>query len=151
MLPSLAIIACLLPADAPPGLAPKLAPLIKAHQGDVTIGVKHLGTGETYYLNGDDVMPTASLIKVAVLAEAYLQADEGKFSMKDTVTLKNSDKVPGSGILTSHFSEGAKLPLRDCARLMCVYSDNTATNLILDKVGIANVNKRMETMGLKET
>lgn len=149
MITLVTLLSLVAPADA--GLAPKLAPLIKAHKGDVAIAVKHLGTGEAFYLNADDAMPTASLIKIAVLVELYLQADEGKVSVRDLVTLKSSDKVPGSGILTSHFSEGAALPLRDCARLMCVYSDNTATNLILDKVGIANVNKRMEAMGLKET
>lgn len=151
MLHSLTLLACLLPADAGPGLAPRLAPLIKAHKGDVAVGVKHLVTGETFFVNADTPMPTASLIKVAVLVELYLQADEGKLSMRELATLKSADKVPGSGILTSHFSEGAALPLRDCARLMCVYSDNTATNLILDKVGIKNVNDRMEAMGLKET
>jgi beta-lactamase class A len=149
MVHAFALLACLLPADA--GLAPKLAPLAKAHQGDVAVAVKHLGTGEAFFLNADEPMPTASLIKVAVLVELYLQADEGKVHMRDLATLKNADKVPGSGILTQHFSEGAALPLRDCARLMCVYSDNTATNLILDKVGIKNVNDRMGAMGLKET
>jgi beta-lactamase class A len=67
------------------------------------------------------------------------------------VPLRESDKVPGSGILTYHFSEGTTLPLRDCLRLMSVYSDNTATNLVLEKIGIANVNKRMEAFGFKET
>src|SRR5262249_28203584 len=124
-------------------LPARLAPLIESHQGKVAVGVKHLASGDSYFFNADEVMPTASLIKVAVLVEAYLQADEGKLSLRDPVTLKKSDKVPGSGILTDHFSEGATLPLRDCVRLMCVYSDNTATNLVLDKVGIANVNKRM--------
>ncbi len=135
----------------PRGLEARLAPLVKAHKGTVAIAVKHLETGETYYLNADDVMPTASLIKVAVLIEAYLQADEGKFKLTDKLTLRESDKVPGSGILTYHFSEGAALPLRDAVRLMIAFSDNTATNLVLDKVGIANVNKRMAGWGLKET
>lgn len=133
------------------GLGDRLTPLIDSHQGTVAIGVKHLGTGETYFHKPDEVLPTASLIKVSVLVEAYLQADEGKFSLRDKVTLKESDKVPGSGILTYHFSEGAELPLRDCVRLMSALSDNTATNLVLDKVGVANVNKRMASFGLPET
>ena len=92
-------------------------------------------------------MPTASLIKVAVLIETYLQADEGKFKLTDKVTLHESDKVPGSGFLTGHFSEGASFSIRDAVRLMVALSDNTATNLVLDQVGIANVNKRMEAWG----
>jgi D-alanyl-D-alanine carboxypeptidase (penicillin-binding protein 5/6)/beta-lactamase class A len=141
-----------LPAAEPQSnLAARLDPIIKAHKGKAAVGVKHLGTGESFFLNADEVMPTASLIKVAVLVDAYLQADEGKLSLRDPATLKESDKVPGSGILTYHFSEGASLPLRDCVRLMTAYSDNTATNLVLEKVGIANVNKRMAELGLKET
>jgi beta-lactamase class A len=136
---------------APADLAARLAPLAKAHKGKVALAVKHLESGESYYLNADEVMPTASLIKVAVMVEAYLQADEGKLKLTDKVTLRESDKVPGSGLLTYHFSEGACLPLRDAVRLMIAFSDNTATNLVLDKVGIANVNKRMTSWGLPQT
>src|SRR5207253_858600 len=112
---------------------------------------KHLGTGESYYLNADEPMPTASLIKVAVMIEAYQQADEGRLKLTDPVTLREADKVPGSGILTYHFSDGATLPLRDAVRLMIAFSDNTATNLVLDKVGIREVNKRMEAWGCPNT
>jgi D-alanyl-D-alanine carboxypeptidase (penicillin-binding protein 5/6)/beta-lactamase class A len=129
----------------------RLAPLAKAHKGKVALAVKHLVTGESYYLNADEPMPTASLIKVAVLIEAYQQADEGKVKMTDPLTLHDSDKVPGSGILTYHFSDGVTLPLRDAARLMIAYSDNTATNLVLDKIGVAAVNERMEAWGLPNT
>jgi beta-lactamase class A len=139
------------PAKADAGLAARLEPLIKAHKGKVAVGVKHLSTGETFFHNADEVMPTASLIKVAVMLEAYFQADEGKIDLRDKVELKEADKVPGSGILTAHFSEGATLPLRDYVRLMIALSDNTATNVVLDKVGIRNVNKRMAAWGLKET
>src|SRR5947199_6255758 len=102
-----------LPVQAPPanGLAAQLAPLAQAHKGKVGIAVKHLGTGESYYLHADEVMPTASLIKLAVLIEAYEQADEGKIKLTDPVTLHDRDKVPGSGILTYHFSDGATFPL----------------------------------------
>ncbi len=151
MLYSLTLFACLLPAENNPELGASIRPLIEVHQGDVAVAVKHLVTGETFYHNADEVMPTASLIKVAVMIEAYLQAEEKKISLRDPITLKQEDKVPGSGILTYHFSEGATLPLRDCVRLMIALSDNTATNLVLDKVGIVNVNRRMEAMGLKET
>ncbi len=132
-------------------LGARLAPLAKAHKGDVAIAVKHLGTGESYYLNADRVMPTASLIKIAVLIEAYRQADEGKVKLTDPVTLRDADRVPGSGILTYHFSDGVALPLRDAVRLMIAFSDNTATNLVLDRVGIAAVNQRMAAWGLPNT
>src|SRR5262245_44032176 len=132
-------------------LEDRLAPLVKAHKGKVAIAVKHLGTGESWYVNADEAMPTASLIKLPVMIEVYQQAGEGKVRLKDLVTLHDSDKVPGSGILTDHFSDGATFPLLDCVRLMIAFSDNTATNLVLDKIGIDSTNKRMEAWGWEET
>jgi beta-lactamase class A len=132
-------------------LEARIAPLAKAHKGKVAVAVKNLETGESYYLNADEEMPTASLIKVAVLMEAYQQADEGKLKLTDPVTLRDADKVPGSGVLTDHFSDGATFPLRDAVHLMIVFSDNTATNLVLDKVGLVAVNKRMDAWGCPHT
>ena len=128
-----------------------LAPLAKDHKGKVAMAVKNLETGESYYLNADEPMPTASLIKVAVLIEAYEQADEGKVKLTDPVTLHDEDKAPGSGVLTLCFSDGASFPVRDAVRLMIAFSDNTATNLVLDKVGVAAVNTRMEAWGFPNT
>ena len=128
-----------------------LAPLVQAHQGRVAIAVKHLGTGETFFLHADDPMPTASLIKVAVLMEAYKQAEEGKIKLTDRLMLHDADKVSGSGILREHFSDGATFGLRDGVRLMIAFSDNTATNLVLDRVGIGAVNKRMAAWGYPNT
>ncbi|MFI5381944.1 MAG: serine hydrolase, partial [Tepidisphaerales bacterium] len=69
---SLALIFGTTRADG--GLEARLTPLAQAHKGKVAIAVKHLATGETYFLHADEPMPTASLIKVAVLMEAYKQA-----------------------------------------------------------------------------
>jgi beta-lactamase class A len=132
-------------------LESRLSPLAKAHKGKVAIAVKHLGSGESYCLNADEPMPTASLIKLPVMLEVYQQAEEGKVKLTDPVTLHKEDKVPGSGILTYHFSDGATFCLRDACRLMIAYSDNTATNLVLDKIGIMPVNKRMEAWGYPNT
>ena len=65
--------------------------------------------------------------------------------------VKEGDKVPGSGILTAHFSDGATLPLRDYVRLMIALSDNTATNLLIDKVSIRRSWEKMEALGLPRT
>lgn len=132
-------------------LESRLAPLAEAHQGKVAIAVKNLQTGESYYRNADEVMPTASLIKVAVLIELYQQAQEGKVKLTERVTLRKADKVPGSGVLTDHFSEGADFSLRDAARLMMTFSDNTATNLVLERTGIKPVNESMKEWGFPET
>jgi beta-lactamase class A len=135
----------------PPDLEARLAPLARAHMGRVALAVKNLETGESYSLNADEVMPTASLIKVAVMIEAYQQADEGKLKLSETLTLHTADKVSGSGILREHFSDGATFTLRDAVRLMIAFSDNTATNLVLDRVGIPSVNRRMEEWGFPHT
>jgi beta-lactamase class A len=96
-------------------------------------------------------MPTASLIKLPVMVETYWQAADGKVKLDTTLTLKKGDKVPGSGILTNHFSDGATFPLKDAVHLMIVFSDNTATNMVVDQIGLPSTNVRMETLGLKET
>ncbi|OWK41790.1 serine hydrolase [Fimbriiglobus ruber] len=150
---SVAFLALSARADTPPatGLEALIAPIAKEHHGKVAVGVKHLVTGESYYLNGDDVMPTASLIKLPVMVEAYWQAEEGKVKLDEQIVLKADDKVPGSGVLTDNFSPGSSLALRDAVRLMMTMSDNTATNLVLDKISIPATGVRMEAIGLKET
>jgi beta-lactamase class A len=113
--------------------------------------VKHMKTGESFYYRADEPMPTASLIKLAVMIEAYRQASEKKVDLDAPVTLRESDKVPGSGILKYHFSAGATFPLRDAIHLMIYTSDNTATNLVLDRIGIASTGETMEKLGCPNT
>ncbi|HLJ91765.1 MAG TPA: serine hydrolase [Gemmataceae bacterium] len=132
-------------------LEARLAPLAKAHKGKVAIAVRHLGSGESYFLNADEPMPTASLIKLPVMIEVYQQVAEGKLKLSDPVTLRQEDKVPGSGVLTEHFTAGINFPLRDAVHLMIALSDNTATNLVLDKIGIGATAERMERWGFPNT
>ena len=128
-----------------------LLPLIKAHTGEVAVAVKHLKTGESFAYRGDEPMPTASLIKLAVMIEAYRQASEKQIDLAAPITLRKEDKVPGSGILNYHFSAGTTFPLRDAIHLMIYTSDNTATNLVLDKIGIASTGETMEKLGYPNT
>jgi len=132
-------------------LADRVLPLVRAHDGKVAVAVKHLKTGESFAREGDTPMPTASLIKLPIMVEAYRQAAEGKINLDEPVTLKAEDKVPGSGILTTHFSPGTAISLRDAVRLMIAYSDNTATNLVLAKIGLPATAVTMEKMGLTNT
>jgi beta-lactamase class A len=125
--------------------------LIRAHRGKVTVAIKPLAGGTGLYLDADEEMPTASLIKFMVMLEAYQQALEGKIKLDTPVILRKEDRVPGSGILTYHFSDGATFPLRDAVRLMIVFSDNTATNLVLDQIGIASTGTRMKEWGCPKT
>ncbi|MDP6553932.1 MAG: serine hydrolase [Pirellulaceae bacterium] len=128
-----------------------LTPLAEAHRGQVAIAVKHLETGESFAYRAEIPMPTASLIKFAVMVETYRQAAEHDVDLNQLIVLREEDKVPGSGILSSHFSSGAQLHLRDAVRLMIVYSDNTATNLVLDQIGIRSTADQMSRMGFENT
>jgi beta-lactamase class A len=132
-------------------LASDLQPLIDSHHGKVAVALRHLENGESFDFRGDVPMPTASLIKLAVMIETYQQAASGAVRLDDRVELSEGDKVPGSGILTSHFSPGATFSLRDAVRLMIVFSDNTATNLLLDRIGLAATSDRMAAWGYANT
>jgi len=132
-------------------LESRIMPLIRAHKGKVAVAVKHLGTGESFAYEAAAVMPTASLIKFPVMVEVYRQAAARKVDMNAVVILKQQDKVPGSGILTNHFTAGARFALRDAVRLMIAFSDNTATNLVLDATGIGATAATMEKLGYPNT
>jgi serine-type D-Ala-D-Ala carboxypeptidase (penicillin-binding protein 5/6) len=138
-------------AAQPSSLAEKIEPLIAAHQGTVAVAVRHLPTGEGFLHNEDRPMPTASLIKLPVMVEAYRQAEAGRLDLERMITLTEDDPVRGSGILTRHFSPGMQLSVRDAIRLMIAYSDNTATNLVLDQIGLEATAAAMEAMGLPNT
>ena len=129
----------------------QLKKLADSHKGKVAISLKHLTTGENWSLNADTPMPTASLIKFPVMIEAYRQANEKKVSLDQMITLKKEDKVPGAGILTYDFTPGSTLALRDSIRLMIKFSDNTATNLVVDVIGLDSTAKTMIAMGYPNT
>src|SRR5215510_1610033 len=101
---------------------------VKNFKGKVSLFAKNLDTGATYTLNADDKIRTASTIKLAIMVEVFTQVTEGKIKWTDELLLTDKKKVQGSGVLTE-FSDGVRLPLRDCLNLMMVVSDNTATNL----------------------
>ncbi len=128
-----------------------LKPLIEAHAGDVAVCIRHLDTGEQFVWRGDDVQPTASLIKMPVMVAAYRMVDRKELDLAKMIALEEADKVPGSGILTTHFSSGLQLSLRDAIRLMIRYSDNTATNLVVDEIGLPTTAATMETLGFPQT
>ncbi len=145
-----------LSAQDPPALPPSkvgklIEPLVTAHAGDVAVAIRHLSTGEHYEWNADRPQGTASLIKLPVMIEAYRQAvDEGK-GLHRIIEIPKEDMVEGSGILTTHFSVGTRITLRDAIRLMIAFSDNTATNLVLDKIGLPATSKTMVEWGYPET
>src|SRR5215813_6021797 len=123
--------------------------LIAPFKGKVSLYAKNLDTGETYALNADERVRTASTIKIAVMIEAFARVAEGRAKWTDEVVLTKEKKYGGSGILFE-LSDGLKLTLRDAVNLMMMISDNTATNLVLDVLTTDAVNARMESLGFKQ-
>jgi beta-lactamase class A len=123
---------------------------IQGFPGSVSLFAKNLDTGNSYELRADAPVPTASTIKLPIMVELFAEAEEGKLDWNQKLELTDQDKVSGSGVLTE-FSGADAFPIRDLMHLMIVVSDNTATNLILDRIGGNAVNQRMAQLGLKQT
>ena len=120
------------------------------HQGKISVYAANLKTGQTLAVDADQVVPTASVIKLPILVEAMREVKAGKRSLEEKVTLDKDNVVPGSGVF--HFFD---LPLtvtfKDALTFMIIETDNTATNMVIDQVGIKNVNDNITAMGLKDT
>jgi beta-lactamase class A len=119
--------------------------------GVLAVAVKDLTSGEEFLLRGDEVMPQASSIKIAVLADLYLQAQQGKLKLSDEYVVRKEDLVPGSDIMLGLTPGVTRLTLRDLATMMVAVSDNSATNVLIDRVGMDNVNAMLEKLGLHNT
>jgi len=145
---SLAILPSAVDDKPAPKLDDQVKALVASFKGKVTLYAKNLDTGETYALNADERVRTASTIKIAVMIEAFARVNEGKAKWTDQVVLTKEKKVSGSGIL-SELSDGLHLTLRDAVNLMMMLSDNTATNLVLDVLTTDAVNARMESLAFK--
>ena len=136
------------PAYSQSTLDQEVKPLVNSFKGKVSLFAKNLDSGETYALNADERVRTASTIKIAVMIETYARVAEGKLKWTDEIILTKEKKVGGSGIL-NELSDNLHLTLRDAVNLMMILSDNTATNLVLDVVTTDAVNARMESLGIK--
>jgi beta-lactamase class A len=112
------------------------------------IYLKCVETGEEIAINADETMDTMSVIKIPLMVEVFRQIEEGKFSLSDRVTLKDAEKRPGTGIIRS-LDAGASLTIKDLITLMIIVSDNSATDMLFEKVGgVEPVNKLMQSYGL---
>jgi len=131
-------------------LQAKISAMAAQHQGKVALYASNLRTGETIAIDADQPVATASVIKLPVLVEAMQQVKASKHKLSDPVVLQKDDIVLGSGIL-QFFDTPFTITLKDALTFMIVESDNTATNLVIDQIGIKNVNDRIAQMGLKDT
>ena len=124
--------------------------LAGAHHGVVGYTIHNLDTGERLERRGDETFPTASLIKVPVLVTVYDLVEKGTLGLDDPLTVLKIDRVGGSGLL-QFLHANATITVHDAAWLMTTISDNTATNLLLDRIIIRRVWDKMESLGLMHT
>lgn len=106
-------------------------------------------SSETFIYNSKP-MRSASMIKVFIMATVMEKAKNGELSLDETITLKSSDKVGGAGILAGYAS-GTEFTLREVMELMITHSDNTATNMIIDRVGMSAINDYIKSQGYNDT
>lgn len=136
------------PAARPAGT--RIRQAVALFPASVSLFAKHLESGVTYGIREDEPVRTASTIKVAIMAGVFAAVAEGKARWSEELVLSEADKVPGSGVVRE-LSAGVRLPLRDLVHLMIVVSDNTATNMLLDRIGGDAVNEVADKLGLKQT
>jgi len=119
--------------------------------GVMGVAIEDLTTGDHFFLREDEVFAQASSIKITVLANLYLQAQQGKLKLTDLYTVQSSDLVPDSDIMNGLTPGVTRITLRDLATMMVAVSDNSATNVLIDRVGMSNVNAMLDSLGLTHT
>jgi beta-lactamase class A len=139
------------PARGPLTLDARVGALAHAHRGKVALFAHQLDSGATVELDADREVKTASAIKLALLLEAFYQVKEGRLDLAAPIVLHDADKVQGSGVLPL-LHDGLALTVGDALTLMITLSDNTATNLVIDRVGgVGPVNARLAALGYRHT
>jgi beta-lactamase class A len=119
--------------------------------GVMGVAIEDLATSDHYFLHEDEVFAQASSIKITVLANLYLQAQQGKLTLTDLYTVQSSDLVPDSDIMNGLTPGVTRITLRDLATMMVAVSDNAATNVLIDRVGMSNVNAMLDSLSLTHT
>lgn len=123
--------------------------VIDGLEGEVGVAVKHLESGEELSINGDSYFPMASVFKLPILVEVMAQIQEGKFALEDEISIQPRDQHLGSGMLSDLDAPGIKLSVRNLINMMMMISDNSATDILLTKVGAERVNSRLRSYGIE--
>jgi beta-lactamase class A len=153
---ALLLVLALAAASAAGGILEEIKALNARYGGRLGVMAKNLETGESVSYNADERYPTASAIKLAVMAAYFDRAARHELDPDMRITLTGADKKPGSGVL-QFLSDGTTITLRDAVELMIILSDNTATNLVLDRLGpthearLSAVNEFLRAHGITST
>ena len=147
---ALLAFASLAAAQDDPALDQQLKSIADAHRGHVALYAKDLRSNKTASLLPDEPVQTASVIKMAILLDAAEQIRAGKATFDERLVLTKANQVQGSGVL-GVLTPPIALTLRDVLTLMVVVSDNTATNMAIDRLGLAHINSTLRAAGLRQT
>lgn len=128
----------------------RLRQMVSGFEGTVSLYARNLDTGREVGIEPDRRVRTASTIKLPIACALAAEVAAGRARWDERLVIRAQDKVSGSGVL-AEFSDGETISLRDARTLMIVVSDNTATNLILDRIGADRVNAYMQSIGLEAT
>jgi beta-lactamase class A len=129
-------------------LANEIEEILSLSDGTWGVVVADLDRNERWEWNGDELFYAASVIKVPIMAAVFQAEREGKLSLDDFIPLNERDYVGGSGVI-QHFTPGTKMSIRDIVLLMIIQSDNTATNMMIDLVGVEKIQETMKTLGME--
>ncbi len=149
---TLCFLALLFIAAAPAQTLPEsLRARISGFNGTVSLYAKNLDTGAAAGIRETDPVRTASTIKLPILLAVFDAVARGKAKWTEPLALTAAEKVSGSGVLGAEFSDGVVVPLRDVVNLMMVLSDNTATNMVLERFSADTVNAYLDSIGITST
>lgn len=131
-------------------LQARIHPLVEDFPGVAGVAVRDVTGDGGFSLNGDEIFPTASTIKIHVLLQLLARAERGEVDLDERIAIDLTNTVQGSGVLW-HLRGPVTLTLRDIATLMIIVSDNTATNICIERAGIDGTNGLLRSLGLEKT
>ena len=130
-------------------LRAEIAKLLPRARGGVGVAIKHFESGTEIVVNGDQEYPMASAYKLPILVELFYQRAAGKLNLDDRIEVAPADLHVGSGSMSQLFdAPGVQLSIRNLINLTMRISDNSAADILLNKVGADNVTARMKSLGL---
>jgi len=131
-------------------LRERILTLLESAEGTYGVGIYHFESDQEFLHNPDERFYAASIIKVPIMAAVYEQAFHGKLALSDKIVVRAEDMVGGSGVLGS-LSPNLELSIYDLVVLMIIESDNTATNVLIDRLGKAAIQSSMREWGLNNS
>lgn len=131
-------------------LEEKIKNYIKTQEGNVAVAVKDLKSNMKIRINGDMKFPSASTIKVFIMSELFNKINEGAYKLDDKIEITEEMKTDGDGIL-KELNCGHKFTIKEICTLMIILSDNMATNILINMLGMDNINYTIKNLGMKKT